>query len=314
MDYSRPETADLSAFRRAKKKGARIDYAVFTTGARATLPPTKGGIVWHDGGSAFTIHDPTTDDLQALDGLPLTRLEVAVDVRPPPDTLPEQRAHELADIFDCITRRIWPFDGEGLQRCYRASKGKGHNDWLVQTAYHGHEDGEGERRMPSIHETLYLGHRHDYARADKNMPNTAQVRVYYKKTDNGESLPESKHVIRTEVTLATDWLRERGISRTGHLAGFSFRDQLSQYFRFLHPEVERVKNPATGGTALHGTLNDARCRILTRAAMVGGVASWLFENRAIIDLAQRDKEMCKAFATALDNLSRPFRSGKFCSL
>ncbi|MFD1555405.1 hypothetical protein ACFSHT_07135 [Paraburkholderia silviterrae] len=313
MDYSRPETADLSAFRRAMK-GARIDYADFTTGARITLPPTKGRINWHSGNSAFTIHDPTPDDLQALGGLPLTRLEVAVDVRPPPATPPEQRRHELADIFDCITRRIWPFDGQGLQRCYRASKGEGHNDWLVQTVYHGHEDGEGERRMPSIHETLYLGHRYDYPRADRSKPNTAQVRVYYKKTDNGEALPESKHVIRTEVTLATEWLRERGISRTGHLAGFSFRDQLSQYFRFLRPDADRVKDPATGGTALDRVLNDARGRMLTRAAMMGGVASWLFDEQAIVDVEQRDKEMCKAFATALDNLSRPYRPQKFCSL
>ncbi|SAK48299.1 hypothetical protein AWB78_00867 [Caballeronia calidae] len=305
MDYSRPDAADLSAFRCAKKS-ARIDYATFTTSARIALPSTKGRVEWH--GTGFTVHDPKPYDLQALDGLPLTRLEVAVDVRPPPAILSEQRRHDLADIFDCITRRIWPFDGEGLQPSYRASKRKGHNDWLVQTVYHGHDDGEGERRMPSIHETLYLGHRYDYSRADQNMPNTAQVRVYYKKKDNGETLPESKHVIRTEVTLATHWLRERGISRTGQLlAGFSFRDHLSQYFRFLHPEAGRIKNPATGGTDVHGVLNEARQRILTRAAITGGVASWLFEDRAIVDVKQRDKEMCKAFATALDNLSRTYR-------
>jgi hypothetical protein len=231
-----------------------------------------------------------------------------VDVRPPRSTPPEQRQHELADIFDCITRRIWPFDGDGLHPSYRASKGKGHNDWLVDL---DEDDGEPERRMPLIHETLYLGHRYDYARADKSKPNTAQVRVYYKRTDNGESLAEAKHVIRTEVTLATDWLREHGISTTGHLAGFSFRDQLSPYFRFLRPKVTRIKNPATGRTALDRVLNGARARILTREAMTGGGASWLqTENgkaHAITDLKQRDIEMCKAFATALDNLSRPYR-------
>jgi hypothetical protein len=213
----------------------------------------------------------------------------------------DERRHELADIFDCVTRRIWPFDGHGLQPSYRASKGKGHNDWLFDR---DEDDGEGERRMPTIHETLYLGHHYTYDRADKSQPNTAQVRVYYKRTDNREALPDAKHVIRTEVTLAMDWLREHGISTTGHLLdGFSFRE-LTPYFRFLRPEAGRIKNPATGGTALHDTLNDARRGILTRAAMVGGVASWLAEDRSMPDKHQRDAEMSRACQTALDNLGK----------
>jgi hypothetical protein len=303
MDYSRRETPDLFAFHRAKKS-ACIDYADFTTGEAIALPPTKGRVVWHSGKSGFTIHDPSPADLHALDGLVLARLEVAVDVYPRTSMPPKQRRRDLADVFECITRRIWPFDGDGLQHSYRASKAQGQNDWLVQTIDYGYGEEPSDRRMPSIKETLYLGHHYAYARADTSLPNTAQMRVYYKQTDNREALPENKHVIRTEVTLSSEWLRARGISKTGHLAGFAFRKQLSPYFRFLRPEADRIASVPNGSTRLIRLLNDTRARVLTRAAITGGVASWLFEQRAKTDRKQRDVEMCRAFGIALDNLGR----------
>jgi hypothetical protein len=242
--------------------------------------------------------------MAAVHGLAMTRLEVAVDVAPKRSVPADEREMRLYALFDCVVRRVWPFDGEGVQRCYRASSARATSDRLLETVDYGHGEEPAERRLPLAHETFYLGNRHDYTRMNDGTKNWVQVRIYKKTMDDGETLPACEHAIRTEATLSATWLRENGVTRSGDLFGFSFRKRLSKYFRFLEPRVKRFDEFNSGHPGRDRVVNNGLRKLLDRSAALGGVVSWLYEPRVTLDKHQRHTCLCKAFGTALDNLSR----------
>lgn len=239
---------------------AKIDYLSISTPGRQSVPETEGRVIWPASlnGLQLTIHDPTPEDVTRLaNAIPLnaiTEVEVAIDVRPKGPHEDDERALLLASLKVMVARRLNP-RLPAQQTPFRG-------------AYSPKRKGPApfNRRVPGPSEQLLYGHRHS----------PAQVKVYIKRADNGKALPCALHSVRLEVRLADSALAAHHLNSASDLIGFSYRKELSRYFRHVSGSVRRpAKDARPQSPLLLSTLHRAQDRFDLAHWDVLGVGAFL---------------------------------------
>lgn len=281
---------------------AKIDYLSIENIVRAELPPTEGHVVWPTSckSTRLTIHDPTPGDLLALisrfpNGV-LFELEVAVDLRVARRLPADENRAALALIkSEHVAKGLRPEFAPGLNNGFRGAYRKTDKGYSL-TPFN--------RRVPLPEEQLLYGHRND----------GAQVKVYFKGSDNNNTLPNHEQSIRIEVRLGKVGLRSHNLDTPVDLIGFQFRSELMPYFQHVHGSRPRGS---------HCKKSDANQRLTSQTSkqVVADSVFWekvgvgAFERggkRAANDhLFSRNVAMNERFGQALHRLQRSFAAKEF---
>ncbi len=203
---------------------AKVDYLSLKGLTKQPLPDLDGKAKWPKSTPGkLTVQDCSATDVHKLAVLfPTTlldELEVCVDVRTAqnlPHDLQEQKLQSFKSEF--VAKRLKPTFIEGTNGGFR-----GAYDPQQKQPF------PFNRRVPKAGEQLLYGHRND----------GAQVKCYYKKTDNGRDLQRQDHSIRLEVRLGQLGLDQHGVLNLTDLTLFKFRKQLMPYFTHVHGSRHR---------------------------------------------------------------------------
>lgn len=194
---------------------ASIDYVTLSGVQKASLPLLHGKAKWPKSAPhRLTVQEPAVSEIEALiDAFPAGRiyeLEICVDVRVAKMISPEFRDEALKTFkAEFVTKRLRPTFTAGTNSGFRGA----YDPILKKTVPYNY-------RVPSAFQQLLMGHRND----------GAQVKCYYKRTDNGKRLPDEKHSIRVEVRLNMVGLDRHALASVDDLIGFKFRKELMPYF------------------------------------------------------------------------------------
>lgn len=276
---------------------ASIDYLTLTGLEKRDLPPLSGKAKWPPSAPGkLTVQEPSAADVRTLaDVFPsgvLYELEVCVDVRTA-KRLPAERQDELLKGFktEFVAKRLKPIFIEGTNNGFRGAYD--HN--IKKTLPYNH-------RVPAAHQQLLNGHRHDHA----------QVKSYYKRTDNRAALRIEKHRIRLEVRLDMLALDRHGLATVSDLLGFKFRTALMPYFTHVYGS-RRPKARKSSRTALLRTVNtrqDAYDRADWERVGVGAFLPGGKREKPNL-IFKRDIELNERIGQALGRLERQFAVKKF---
>lgn len=198
---------------------AKIDFVTVLTPHKLLLPELTGMAKWPKTGNGrrLTIHDPSPSDIQAIlrecGPLRLAELEVCIDVRCAHRFTDNERTNRLNGVMvDLFARQLDPVGGDGIG-ILRGGYRVGHRGVLPYN-----------KKLPESSDQLLYGHRND----------TAQVKAYFKRTDNRRALPTTQWSARVEVALRGMGLaHDHDLCDLSRLPGFPFRSELSKYFRHI---------------------------------------------------------------------------------
>lgn len=198
---------------------AKIDYLSITTPGRQALPKTEGRVLWpkSKNSSELTIHDPTPADVKSLAiAVPsnsISEVEVSIDIRPKWSCETDERYRLLSNLKAMVAKGLNPKLPQQEGQIFRGAYNPEHA-----------RPAPFNRRIPLPTEQLLYGHRYD----------PAQVKVYIKRTDNGQALPPELQCVRIEIRLAGTALEAHSLTTASDLLGFSYRRELSRYFRHVN--------------------------------------------------------------------------------
>lgn len=276
---------------------ANIDYVSLVGLQKTALPPLNGKATWPPSvPGKLTVQEPSAADVQALaETFPaghLDELEICVDVRTAQQQ-PAAQQEEALTAFkaEFVAKRHKPTFIEGTNSGFRGAYD--HN--IKKTLPYNH-------RVPAAHQQLLNGHRND----------GAQVKCYYKRTDQKQALPSKQHCVRLEIRLGMVGLDRHGLLTLADLHGFKFRKELMPYFTHVygsrHPKVRKSSR-----AALLGMLNAYQDSAdLTHWGRVGVGAFLPGGKREKPHLIfKRDTALNNRIGQALGRLERSFAIKKF---
>jgi hypothetical protein len=201
---------------------AKIDFVTLITPGKLQLPDIAGTVRWSPkhNWTRFSIHDPSAADirsvLQVAGQLRMSELEVSVDVSCAPDVPAAARDEQLREVMTNIFARALSPDPRLITGGFRA-------------AYDGFGPKPFNLVLPDADAQLLFGHKTDLA----------QVKAYYKKTDQRRRLESKDWVARVEVALRDEGLHRHRLVVLGDLLGFRYRKELSGYFRHVKDVTRR---------------------------------------------------------------------------
>lgn len=276
---------------------AKIDYLSVKGLAKGPLPELHGKAKWpRSTPGKLTVQDCSAADVHTLATLfptaLLDELEVSVDVRTaqnlPPD-LQDQALQAFKSGY--VAKRLKPTFSEGTNSGFRGAYDPDHKRLCPFN-----------RRVPKGKEQLLYGHRND----------GAQVKCYYKKTDNGRDLQRQERSVRVEVRLGQQGLDQHGVLHLTDLTVFKFRKQLMPYFTHVHgSRHRRVRQAKT--KPLLAVLQGKQDQIDQAHWEKVGVGSFQRggkrETAALV--LKRDIELNDRIGQALGRLERSFSVKKF---
>lgn len=205
---------------------ADIDFVTIGAPGKRSLPRLDGTVRWSPKAhyKQLTIHDPSVRDVATLAEIfpntPILQCEVAVDFWP--------RIHDeaqgqivLGNCFEFVARHLHPYDAPFMDKAKTLAFNP-RVGGLIPFTY----------RTPAPDEQLLYGLRDD---------GPAQVKVYLKRRDQGETLRRDSHRVRVEVNLKADACVAHGLQGLDDFFTFQFRRRLSPYFRMVEVPFLRVK-------------------------------------------------------------------------
>lgn len=215
---------------------ASIDYVSLVGLQRTALPPLNGKATWPPSvPGKLTVQEPSAADVQALAEIfpagILDEIEICVDVRTARQQ-PAAQQDEALKAFkaEFVAKRLKPTFIEGTNSGFRGA----YDSYVKKPLPYNH-------RVPAAHQQLLNGHRND----------GAQVKCYYKRTDQKKALPTQMHRIRLEIRLGMVGLDRHGLLTLSDLQGFKFRKELMPYFTHVygsrHPKVRKSSRAALLG-------------------------------------------------------------------
>lgn len=194
---------------------ASIDYLTLTGLEKRKLPPLAGKAKWPSSApDRLTVQEPSAADVRTLADLfpsgTLFEVEICVDVCTAKRLTAEQQG-ELLKRFkaEFVAKRLKPTFIEGTNSGFRGA----YDSYVKKPLPYNH-------RVPTAHQQLLNGHRND----------GAQVKCYYKTTDNRQALPLNKHCVRIEIRLGMVGLDRHGLVTVADLLSFKLRAALMPYF------------------------------------------------------------------------------------
>jgi hypothetical protein len=280
------------------KVNAKFDFITFETPGKVDLPALQGRVLWgrKDHYRRFTLHDPCPEDIRALaltlGSLRILELEVAVDFRPGAHVPLERRVELLnAVMVDVFARGLDPRQGQLINDDFRA---------FYRRTGSGYKVGPFNKRLPLPTDQLLHGGRGD----------PAQVKCYYKVTDQGEEIAEHSHVARVEVRLSGIGLDVHGLRELRDLSNFKIRSGLMPYFRHV-AAVER--RPALRPTAMSTLLRETERRLDHSHWDKVGVGAFLPKGTRASTRARlrRDVYVNNRIGQALGRLEERYRKALF---
>jgi hypothetical protein len=256
---SHEEQIPVQAGRRHQPQAAdlrrKVDLATFRTEGHLKLPALDGLAHWSRKKhyKQFTLHDPSPEDIaavsQAAGPLPLTELEVAVDIRPDLSVDEDDRWNVVQDVMiEMFGRRLDPRGGKLMLSTFRA---------VYRPAWGA--IGPFNRRLPLGADQQIRGHRSE----------AVQVKAYLKHRDQGKLLPKSQRVARVEVRMVTKALAAHGLYDVYDLNGFAYRKMLTPYFRHMSGVRPLVNTMGTPMGAVLCLANDKRNQVHWAAVGAG---------------------------------------------
>jgi hypothetical protein len=212
---------DLSKYR----LHACIDFVKVATPGKIPLPPLAGkpswGVAAHH--KELTVHDPHWTDLAALvwtlPNAALLDAEIAVDFFTA-DASFGDREQALSACFRYVSQHLYPYAAPFLTN----AKTRAYDPATERLR-------PFNRRLPDPSHQLLYGLRRE---------GPAQVKCYYKRWDQGQSLNPDEHRVRVEVRLQQAALAHFDIPTVNALIGFPFRKALSPYFRMVDSPLARL--------------------------------------------------------------------------
>lgn len=275
---------------------AKIDLATFRTEGRLKLPALDGEVHWSRKKhyKQFTLHDPSPLDIAVISRLagplPLTELEVAVDLRPDLSVDADDRLNVLQDVMiEMFGRRLDCRQGKLMLSTFRA---------FYRPAWGA--IGPFNRRLPLGADQQLRGHRSE----------AVQVKAYLKHRDQGKLLPKSQWVARVEVRMVTEALSVHGLGDVYDLNGFAYRKMLMPYFRHMSGVRPLVNTMGTLMGAVLCLANDKRNQMHWDA--VGAGAFLKGGRRDHLDVKfKRDIPINDRFGQALYRLETRARAQQF---
>jgi hypothetical protein len=214
---------------------AKIDFVTIITPGKLPLPPLEGTARWSPkcNWTRLSIHDPSPADIHRLTyklgALRLSEVEVAVDVSCASSVPEEARDERLRAVMIYMFARALSPDPRLITGGFRA-------------AYNGFGPKPFNLQLPDADAQLLFGHKTDLA----------QVKAYYKRTDQRRQLKPKDWVARVEVALRDEALH-RHMKVLGDMFGFRYRKELSGYFRHVK-DVGRRDLRSSKLTPLHRLL------------------------------------------------------------
>lgn len=276
---------------------AKIDYLSVKGLAKRPLPDLDGKAKWpRSTPGKLTVQDCSAADLHKLAELLPTavidEVEVSVDVRTARE-LPQDLQDQALRAFksEYVAKRLKPTFNEGTNSGFRGAYDPDHKRLCPFN-----------RRVPKGKEQLLYGHRND----------GAQVKCYYKKTDNGRDLQRQERSVRVEVRLGQQGLDQHGVLHLTDLTVFKFRKQLMPYFTHVHgSRHRRVRQAKT--KPLLAVLQGKQDQIDQAHWEKVGVGSFQRggKREAAALVLKRDIELNNRIGQALGRLERSFSVKKF---
>lgn len=278
---------------------AKIDYLSLKGLAKRPLPDLDGKAKWpRSTPGKLTVQDCSAADLHKLAELLPTALidevEVSVDVRTSQD-LPQDLQDQALRAFksEYVAKRLKPTFIEGTNGGFRGAYDPEHERIFPFN-----------RRVPKAREQLLYGHRND----------GAQVKCYYKKTDNRRDLQCREHSVRLEVRLGQVGLDRHGLLHLTDLTVFKFRKQLMQHFTHVHGSRHRKVRHAKSKPLL-AVLHDKQDQIDQAHWEAVGVGGFQRGGKRETDalVLKRDRGLNNRIGQALGRLERSVVSRNSCA-
>lgn len=283
------------------KCAAKIDYITIHTPGRTKLPPMDGKAIWSrkHHGKRLTVHDTTAADIDALvatfGNARLIELEVAIDIRPPRGTPPEQcDAIVKAVMVDIFARGLEPSAGSSMVPGFRAFYRRLDKGYLVRPFNLG---------LPRATDQLLHGGRND----------AAQVKGYWKRRDQGAPLAPEKQSARIEVRLGSEGLFGHDLLNLTDLNGFRFRKKLMPYFWHVRGTARLKPASLKARTPLMAVLSAKSDEYDQAAFNQAGVGAFGRDGKRSQSAARllRNTPVNNRLGQALLRLERQFHKNKF---
>lgn len=200
---------------------AKIDYITIYTPGKVKLPALNGKATWPQKfhGNRLTVHDASPEDINTLiktfGSARLIELEVAIDVKPRKN-VPDAAGDSLlrSVIVDLFARGLEPSAGICMRTEFRAFYRRLESGYIVRPFNKG---------LPRATDQQLHGGRDD----------AVQVKVYWKRRDQGVILAPEKQVARVEVRLGALGLDAHDLATLVSLKQFRFRKCLMPYFSHI---------------------------------------------------------------------------------
>lgn len=276
---------------------AGIDYLTLTGLEKRELPPLSGKAKWPPSAPGrLTVQEPSAADVWILADLfasaALYEVEICIDVRTAKRLTAEQQ-DELLQRFkaDYVAKRLKPTFVDGTNSGFRGA----YDSYVKKPLPYNH-------RVPAAHQQLLNGHRND----------GAQVKCYYKTTDNRQALPLNKQCVRIEIRLGMGGLDHHGLVTLSDLLSFKLRAALMPYFTHVCGS-RRPKVRKSSRAPLLGILNarqDATDRPHWERVGVGAFLPGGKREKPRL-IFKRDTALNNRIGQALGRLERSFAVEKF---
>lgn len=204
-----------------------IDLITIETQGKVPLPSLEGRPEWavSEHYRRLTIHDLRPADVAPLARIfpdaRILRAEIAVDMFLVASVKsPEERLKLLEKAFVWVYTHLSPYEGPFMRDDFTAA----YNPQSRKVAPFNY-------RRPGFNEQLLYGH--------KSHP--VQVKVYWKRRDNGQALDLMDQCIRMEVNMQGSVCHARELRTLSDLGSFQFRRTLAPYFRMMRFPVATAK-------------------------------------------------------------------------
>lgn len=276
---------------------ASLDYLTLAGLEKRNLPPLAGKAKWPPSAPGrLTVQEPSASDVRELANIfpsgALYEVEICVDVRTA-KRMPAVQQDELLKRFkaEFVAKRLKPTFIEGTNSGFRGA----YDSYLKKPLPYNH-------RVPVAHQQLLNGHRND----------GAQVKCYYKCTDNRQALPLDKQCVRIEVRLGMGGLDRHGLVTVSDLLSFKFRTALMPYFTHVcgsrRPTVRKSSRAPL--LCMLNARQDAADRQHWEHVGVGAFVTGGKRQKLNL-IFQRDTALNNRIGQALGRLERSFAVEKF---
>jgi hypothetical protein len=283
---------------------ARIDYITIRTPEKVNLPALSGKAIWPQAfsGHRLTVHDACAADIEALKNTfgpaGLVEMEVAIDLRLKKCVLPGDREAMLKSVMvDVFARGLEPSAGENMAKGFRAFYRKLETGYMVRPFSKG---------LPRATDQQLHGGRQD----------AVQVKGYWKRFDNGKTLPAEKQVARVEVRLGSIGLLGLDLLTLSDVQCFRFRKKLMPYFSHVRGTTRPVRQRRNSSNAMRNLVAAKQHELDQTFMQASGVGAFLSGGKRAGSAVRlmRDTPVNNRIGQALTRLERQFSTTKFVRL